>query len=49
MASALEECRAECVGVLLSADEEVLGIFGHGDKVSLITPRSLRSVLAAPR
>jgi hypothetical protein len=45
MASALEECRAECVGVLLSADEEVLGIFGHADKVSLVAAPAL----AAPR
>jgi dipeptidyl-peptidase-3 len=29
MSSALEECRAECVGVYLSADRQVLSVFGH--------------------
>eukprot|EP00475_Leptophrys_vorax_P029599 TRINITY_DN4364_c0_g1_i1.p1 TRINITY_DN4364_c0_g1~~TRINITY_DN4364_c0_g1_i1.p1 ORF type:complete len:726 (+),score=242.40 TRINITY_DN4364_c0_g1_i1:110-2179(+) len=29
LASAMEECRAECVGVVLSADFDFLKIFGH--------------------
>jgi dipeptidyl-peptidase-3 len=32
LASAMEECRAECVGVVLSADMDFLKIFGHEGK-----------------
>jgi dipeptidyl-peptidase-3 len=32
MSSSFEECRAECVGILLSADRELLELFGYSGK-----------------